>query len=358
MSERDARVTESTTAATLDWKSGGWAIALGLVLAAGAMAFLLSRGRTGTAADRIDVSFCLVPRDVLVKATSPEALPPRIDPPLLGPDEAQATRLPQHGKYLVPDDRVVGVALNGEACAYPVRVLQWHEAVDHTLGGVPIVVTYAALSESARAFDRRVDGETLELAASGWVWSSNPLLFDRRPAEAGLGSSLWSQLTGRAVAGPAAQAGRALRPVPCVLTTWSSWRARHPDTKVIGPDPARADRYRKDPYHAYTGTDVLRFPVAPMPPADTGLSPKAPCVVVGPPGARVVYPLPWLLEKAGAAGAWTTTQAGVEVTLRPVARPPHVDVTLGEGAGGFEVVHTAWFAWYSQCPDDAKLMER
>lgn len=350
-------VTDAPREARLDFKSGGWAILLGLVLAAVAMVFLVSRARTGTAAEAVELEPCLVSRDVLVKATSPEAIPPRIDPPLLGPDEAQATRLPQHGKYLVPDDRVVGVALGGEACAYPVRVMQWHEAVDHTLGGVPIVVTYAALTDSARAFDRRVAGETLELAASGWVWNSNPLLYDRQPPGSTRRSSLWSQLQGRAVTGPAAKAGEALAPVPCVLTTWSSWRAQHPDTKVIGPDPSRADRYRKDPYHAYAGTDVLRFPVSPMPPADAGLPPKTPCVIVGPPGARVVYPLPWLAKRADATGAWTTTQGGVEVTFTTGDHPPRADVTLGESASGWDVVYASWFGWYAQFPEDARLME-
>lgn len=358
MTELDASVKDAPREARLDFRSGGWALLLGLVLAAGATAFVLSRAHTSTEADAVDLSVCLVPRDVLVKATSPEALPPRIDPPLLGPDEAQATRLPQHGKYLLPGDRVVGVALNGEACAYPVRAMQWHEAVDHTVGGVPIVVTYAALTDSARAFDRRVGGDTLELAASGWVWSSNPLLYDRHPAASGRRSSLWSQLQGRAVAGPAAKEGHALAPVPCVLTSWSSWRARHPDTKVIAPDPSRADRYRKDPYHAYAGTEVLRFPVSPMPPADAGLPAKTPCVIVGPPGARVVYPLPWLARQADAAGAWTTTQAGVAVSFRTGDHPPHADVSLGEGASGWEVVYASWFGWYAQFPEDARLMSR
>lgn len=358
MTDQEKTVDAAPPGARLDFRSGGWAIAAGLVLAAGAMALVLSRARTSTAADTIELTPCLVPREVLVKATSPEALPPRIDPPLLGPDEAQATRLPAHGKYLVPDDRVVGVALNGEACAYPVRVMHWHEAVDHTLGGVPIVVTYAALTDSARAFDRRVGDRTLELAASGWVWSSNPLLFDRQAPGSGRRSSLWSQLQGRAVAGPAASEGLALRPVPCELTTWSSWRARHPATKVIGPDLSRADRYRKDPYNAYAGNEVLRFPVAPMPPVEAGLPPKTPCVIVGPPGARVVYPVPWLLERAGAAASWVTSQAGVEVTFSTGDHPPHADVTLGAGASGWEVVYASWFGWYAQHPDDARLTDR
>lgn len=352
--------TSTSRDVRLDFRSGGWALLLGLLLAGGGVLFLSSRARTSTAADAIDLSTCLVPRELLVKATSPEALPPRVDPPLLEPDAAQATRLPTHGKYLVPDDRVVGVALGGEACAYPVRVMHWHEAVDHTVGGVPIAITYAALTDSARAFDRRLDGQVLELAASGWVWNSNPLLFDRRPREPGPArrtSSLWSQLQGRPVAGPAAAAGRALTPVPCVLTTWSSWRAQHPETKVIGPDLSRADRYRKDPYHAYAGSAVLRFPVSPEPPEGTGLHPKTPCVIVGPPGERVVHPLPWLAARVDAAGAWRTTQGGVDVTFRYGDHPPHADVTLGEGARGWEVVYSAWFGWYAQSPDDARLMQ-
>ncbi|MCW8140740.1 MAG: DUF3179 domain-containing protein [Planctomycetota bacterium] len=354
----DVSATERRDA-RLDLRSGGWALLLGLVLAAGAVALLLARARAGSAADAIALEPCLVQRDLLVKATSPEALPPLVDPALLGPDEAQATRLPQHGKYLVPDDRVVGVALGGEACAYPVRVLQWHEVVTHTLGGAPIAVTYAALTDSARAFDRRVDGEALDLAASGFVWSSNPLLFDRRPPapDGARPSSLWSQLQGRAVAGPAAARGLSLTPVPCVLTTWSSWRAAHPTTRVIGPDPSRADRYRKDPYNAYAGSEVLRFPVAPLPPADAGLPHKAPTLVVGPPGRRVVYPVAWLVRAAGEAGVWRTTQDGVEVVFRPAADPPHAEVVLPPGRDDWEVVHAAWFAWYAQHPDDARLVD-
>lgn len=337
----------------LDLRSGGWALLLGLVLAAGAVAFMLSRGKHGTAAAAFDLTTCLVPREDVVAATSPEALPPMLDPPLLGPDEAEATRLPQHGKFLRPHDRVIGVALGGEACAYPIRVMNWHEAVDHTLGGVPIAVTWAALSETPRAFDRRVGDETLVLAASGRVVDSCPLLYDRRPPGDARKSSLWSPLQARAIAGPAAAEGKTLRPVPCELTSWGDWRAAHPTTRVIGPDLSRADRYRKDPYHAYTGSNILRFPVAPLPPEDLGLPPKALVVVVGPPGRRVVYPLPWL---AARPSPWRATQDGVAVEVVYAADPPRAKVVLPEGCA-FDVVQCSWFAWYAAFPEDARLAE-
>jgi hypothetical protein len=334
-------MTDTTEKPTLDLKSGGWALVLGCVLAVGAVAFVVANapGRT----PRRDLSTLgpwLLPKDEVVVGSSPEALPPLVDPPLLSADEAVRFPLPKHAKLLVPDDRVIGVVESGVACAYPLRVLVWHEVVDHTLGGRPIVVTYSPLTDAVRVFDRRVGGETLTLQASGLLWSSSPLLEERdRPG------SLWGQLQGLAVAGPAARTRLVV--VPHELTTWREWRDAHPDTRVVSPDPERGERYRSEPYSAYAGSEQLRFPVKPLPPADVGLPLKAPVVVVGAPGQRVVYPLAWLEAKVGAAGAWTSAQ-GVTLTYR--ASPPRVRVD-----GEVEVVHCSWFAWYATHPDDARL---
>ncbi len=57
--------------------------------------------------------------------------------------------------------------IGGEARAYPLRILHWHEVVNDVVGGVPIVVTYGSLTDSVRVFDRRVGGATLRFGASG-----------------------------------------------------------------------------------------------------------------------------------------------------------------------------------------------
>ena len=44
--------------------------------------------------------------------------------------------------YLRESDQVIGVALDGAARAYPINILNWHEAVNDTLAGQPIVVTF------------------------------------------------------------------------------------------------------------------------------------------------------------------------------------------------------------------------
>ena len=53
---------------------------------------------------------------------------------------------------------VLGVVVNGEARAYPQQILNVHEVINDTLGGVPIAVTYSPWCASAKVFDRRLEG--------------------------------------------------------------------------------------------------------------------------------------------------------------------------------------------------------
>jgi hypothetical protein len=45
-------------------------------------------------------------------------------------------------RFLHSDDRALGVARDGIAKTYPVRILNWHEIVNDRFGGEPIVVTF------------------------------------------------------------------------------------------------------------------------------------------------------------------------------------------------------------------------
>ncbi len=44
--------------------------------------------------------------------------------------------------YLLPDDRVFGVSINGEHRAYPLRIMNPHEMANDILGGEPIALAY------------------------------------------------------------------------------------------------------------------------------------------------------------------------------------------------------------------------
>ena len=62
-----------------------------------------------------------------------DGIPPLEHPPHISPEEAD---------YLLPNDRVFGVSINGEHRAYPHRVLNAHELANDTLGGEPISLVY------------------------------------------------------------------------------------------------------------------------------------------------------------------------------------------------------------------------
>lgn len=45
-------------------------------------------------------------------------------------------------EFLQPEDRVLGVTLDGDARAYPLKILSWHELVNDTIGGKPVLVSW------------------------------------------------------------------------------------------------------------------------------------------------------------------------------------------------------------------------
>lgn len=261
----------------LTMRSGGWVILLAVVM----MCLVLLQAfqhlgkqraaRIGDGHDvstyRFDLETTLIPREQIVAGGMwRDKTPPLFDPETwtLGEHEARKSR---RGKtLLLTNDRVIGVSVYGEARAYPLMILNWHEVVNDTLGGKKIAVTYHPLCDSVAVYERDVDGETLEFGISGLLWQSNQLLYERRET---VGTeSLWSQLQGRAVSGPAAAAGKTLTPVEFQLVRWQEWKAAHPETTVLAPLPALSRDYKRRPYAPYFSMEQPReeFPVSPYPP--------------------------------------------------------------------------------------------
>lgn len=357
MTDTALRTADSPDAARrrlLDFRSGG-----GLLLVAGglcALTVLFWVQRVASTAPRVgdghnvasygfDLSHCLVPPEQLVASgLSKDALPALSNPAVLSVAEVDVLnrdlRGRHQGKFLVDSDRVIGVVIAGEARAYPLRILNWHEIVNDVLGGQPIAVTYSPLCDSAVVFDRRVAGEILEFGFSGLLFNSNLLMYDRR-SDRNL-ESLWSQLQFRAIAGPAALRGDTLAVLPAAVLPWADWRAQHPDTAVLAPDPARLKAYANT-YDSYYGSDDLRFPVDPPPPAD-GPPPKTPMIAVRTTGTWHVLALPDLTAHADADGLWRTTVDGVDLTLHS-RRTPLTSWVAADESGEVAVAYSFWFAW-------------
>jgi hypothetical protein len=159
--------------------------------------------------------------------------------------------------YLLPEEPVFGVAINGDARAYPLRILDWHEMANDVVGGVPMSLAYCTLCGAAIAYDGRAsDGETYTFGSSGFLFRSNKLMYDRQTR------TLWNQLTGEPVLGELAATEVRLSLLPVVLTSWSHWQSQHPDTLVLELETG-FDRYYLPgaAYGHYFASDATMFPV-------------------------------------------------------------------------------------------------
>ena len=164
---------------------------------------------------------------------------------------------------------VMGLEINGDARAYPLRVLMWHEIVNDTVGDLPVTVTYCPLCNAALVFDRRIDGEADTFGTTGKLRHSDLVMYDRRT------ESWWQQFTGEAIAGELT--GTKLKPVPSRLESWKNFKARHPDGRVLVPNNPRMRNYGANPYQGY---DTLARPFLFSGELPTDIEPMARVVVV------------------------------------------------------------------------------
>ncbi|MCH9051373.1 MAG: DUF3179 domain-containing protein, partial [Proteobacteria bacterium] len=161
-----------------------------------------------------------------------------------------------------------GVQINGDARAYPFRILDWHEMFNDVVGGVPVALAYCTLCGSGILYETEVPGreEPFVFGSSGFLYRSNKLMYDRQT------NSLWNQFTGRPVVGPLTGSGIELKVRPVTITSWKRWLKRHPDTKVLSLDTGYDRDYRPGrPYGAYFASPDLMFPALM---ADAQLKPK------------------------------------------------------------------------------------
>jgi hypothetical protein len=170
-------------------------------------------------------------------------------PPLTSPEYVSAAS----ANFMDDGDLVVGVTIDGQSWAYPLKILNYHEIVNDVLAGTRVAVTWCPLTRSAIVFNRRIGGETIEFGVSGFLYNSNLVMYDRTY------SALWPQLQLGAVTGRFS--GQDLQIIPSKVTTWEDWRINQPDTSVLSDDTGYSRDYDNDPYQSYQSSNEIRFPV-------------------------------------------------------------------------------------------------
>jgi hypothetical protein len=202
-------------------------------------------------------------------------------PPLVRPRHVPASE----ARYLGEKDVVFGIALQGEARAYPKRILAWHELARDRVGGVELTIVYCTLCGTVIPYGSEAGGALRSFGTSGLLYRSNKLMFDEETM------SLWSSVEGRPVIGPLAGSGLELRDYPVVTTTWREWRATHPLTTVLSLDTGFERDYAEGAaYRDYFASDRLMFTV---PRIDTRLRNKDEvlALLVTPPGGGERRPI-------------------------------------------------------------------
>jgi hypothetical protein len=132
------------------------------------------------------------------------------------------------------NELVIGVAINGQAKAYPIRIIGYHHQVMDTIGHTPVMVTYCTVCRTGRVFSPFVNGkkETFRLVGMDH--------FNAMFEDAGTGS-WWRQATGIAVAGPLK--GTAFKQLPFKQLTLGAWLREYPASFVMQPDTFFKKRY-------------------------------------------------------------------------------------------------------------------
>lgn len=189
---------------------------------------------------KTDFSRTAVPFEEIVSGGPPKDGIPSIDKPAFVPAAA--------ARGLEPAEAVIGLAINGDARAYPLRILIWHEIVNDTVGGVPVAVTYCPLCNSAIVFERRVGNRELTFGTTGKLRHSDLVMYDRQT------ESWWQQFTGRGIVGH--YTGHKLKLIPARLESLERFKARHPNGKVLVPNDPQMRPYGSNPYVGYDRRSV------------------------------------------------------------------------------------------------------
>lgn len=292
-------------------------------------------------------------------------------PPLRNPEMVQADQ----ADYLGDNNVVFGIEINGDARAYPKRILAWHEMFTDTIGGVDIAGVYCTLCGAVIPYRTEHQGTKYQLGTSGFLYRSNKLMYDQAT------QSLWSTSRGTPVLGPLVDKGIELQFESVVTTTWKEWRKRHPNTTVLSLNTGHLRNYDEgNAYKNYFNTDnlmfntpfndkrlknkqeilALRFPAAPNQQLaiDTQFLQKNPVyqnqigqqkftVLTDKTGANRVYATKDIQLKTYDGGSTVTDNSGREWTLNE----SWLENTQGDRLERLPYHRAFWFGWRAAFPD-------
>ncbi len=195
-------------------------------------------------------------------------------------DEPRFESIGAVATWLSEEAPVIALELNGEARAYPLAILIWHEIVNDTIAGVPVVVTFCPLCNTALAFERTVDGVTYDFGTTGNLRFSDLVMYDRQT------ETWWQQATGRAIVGELTDTQLVF--LPSQIVSLADFAAAYPAGTVLSRDTGNPRDYGRNPYPGYDRADQAPFLFEGV--VDGRVAPKERVVTVDSADEAVAYP--------------------------------------------------------------------
>ena len=173
--------------------------------------------------------------EILVGNPTKNGIPSVTDPAMESVEEA--------ANWLSDRSPVIALEIDGDARAYPLAILMWHEIANDEVAGMPVAVTFCPLCNSSVTFDRRVAGEALDFGVSGLLRNSDLIMYDRQS------ETWWQQLTGEGLVGE--YAGVLLGIVPSQVIGFGRFAERYPEGLVMSRETGYNRQYGINPYTNY-----------------------------------------------------------------------------------------------------------
>jgi len=179
-----------------------------------------------------------------------------------GPDGIPPLETPQFitdlsATSISPFELVVGVKIGDDIRAYPYNIMNWHEVVNDQFSmdgsSEHVTLSYCPLTGSAMLWKSFVESTNKTFGTSGLLYNSNLIMYDRETG------SNWSQMLEQSINGP--QIKRIPDRLPVVETSWATWKAMYPETKLLSERTGFSRDYTAYPYGSYRENQSLLFPV-------------------------------------------------------------------------------------------------
>jgi hypothetical protein len=270
--------------------------------------------------------------------------PPKDGIPAL--DRPRFETVADAARWLKAVEPVIFFERSGDARAYPLQILIWHEIVNDTVGGGPVTVTFCPLCNTSLVYDRRLLGRTHDFGTTGKLYKSALVMYDRQT------ESWWWQVSGEAIVGE--MTGARLSVLSAQIVSFDAFRHAYPQGKVLSRETGFSRAYGQNPYQGYDNINASPFLYAG--PQDSRLRPMERVVTVSIGKEDVAYPFS-VLEKIGVVhdevggepivvfhqrGTASALDQGVIATSRDIGAAAVFSRVVGAKTLTFEVKAGQW----------------